>query len=166
MLHENKMQANCTQTSSCCHQHGIQEGQGGDYAIATAIHRDDTTSLRVCRVETFSDSVGKVLTMRAVFPLTPNEDLKAGQYWFANRTSDPDVAPAQADDLAPAQIASVTQSVCIFFLSVAAASFFWAIPVCALPNPTLSGAVEYCGMLTSGEGEYAPSSSQPGTERF
>ncbi len=93
--------------------------------------------------------------MRAVFPLTPNEDLKAGQYWFANRTSDPDVAPAQADDLAPAQIASVTQSVCIFFLSVAAAaSFFWAIPVCALPSPTLSGAVEYRGMLTSGEGEY------------
>ncbi len=89
--------------------------------------------------------------MRAVFPLTPSEDLKAGQYWFANRTSDPDVAPAQADDLAPAQIASVTQSDCVFFLSVTPASFFWAIPVCALPSPTLFGAVGVCEMLTSGD---------------
>ena len=38
--------------------------------------------------------------MRAVFPLTPNEDLKAGQYWFARRTADAEVAPAQAEDFA------------------------------------------------------------------
>lgn len=68
------------------------------------------------------------LTMRAVFPLTPNEDLKAGQYWFARRTADAEVAPAQAEDLAPAQIASVTQSDCVFFLSVSADPFCGAMP--------------------------------------
>ena len=74
------------------------------------------------------NTVGIELTMRAVFPLTPNEDLKAGQYWFARRTADAEVAPAQAEDLAPAQIASVTQSDCVFLLSVSADPFCGAMP--------------------------------------
>ena len=78
--------------------------------------------------EESSDTVEMKLTMRAVFPLTPNEDLKAGQYWFARRTAEAEVAPAQAEDLAPAQIASVTQSDCVFLLSVSADPFCGAMP--------------------------------------
>ena len=96
------------------------------------LHRDSHASgcegnLRSRRKEAY-DIVEMELTMRAVFPLTPNEDLKAGQYWFARRTADAEVAPAQAEDLAPAQIASVTQSDCVFFLSVSADPFCGAMP--------------------------------------
>ena len=74
--------------------------------------------------------------MRAVFPLTPRDDLNAGQYWFAKRTREPDVAPAHADDFAPAQMASLTQSDCVCFLSLSADTLFCAMPVCNFPTCT------------------------------
>ena len=58
----------------------LQEGQADDYALAINTHRGDTTSLSMRCVLRSDSSVGRVLTMRAVFPLTPSEDLKAGQY--------------------------------------------------------------------------------------
>ncbi len=94
--------------------------------------------------------------MRAVFPLTPSEDLNAGQNWFARATSDPDVAPAQADDFAPAQIASVTQSDCVCFLSPSAGALLGAIPVCKLRISTPSHCKRLVHAVTCNAVQYIP----------
>ncbi len=66
------------------------------------------------------------LTMRAVLPETPSEDLKVGRKWFARPTTVADVASAQPADFAPVTMLSCTQSCCVFFRSSAVDSFLLA----------------------------------------
>ena len=58
-------------------------------------------------------------TIRAVLPDTPSDVRKVWLNWWASPTARPAMAPAQAADLAPAKIASFTQSFCTDCRSVA-----------------------------------------------